>query len=283
LRTYLECVPCLVRQTLEAARHGSREETVHKKVLGRVLASLARADLSQPPPVLGGVIHRTVREITGDPDPYAEAKTRFDLMMLELLDSFRRLVEISDSPLETAVRLAIAGNIIDFSVNAAPNSSDIRNGVKESQSLPLSAVSVRQLGDAVTRARNILYLGDNAGEIVLDRLLIEQLPHERLAFVVKGAPVINDVTLLDAETVGMSELVEVIDNGSDVPGTFLPFCSPSFRERFDRADLIISKGQGNYETLSEVPKTIFFLFKAKCPVITTDTGMEPGSLVLMKH
>ena len=113
-------------------------------------------------------------------------------------------------------------------------------------------------------------------EIVFDRLLIEQLPREKVTLVVRGAPVSNDATMIDAEDTGLTKLLEVIDNGSDAPGTILDDCSHAFRERFDSADLIIAKGQGNYESLSEVEKDIYFLLKAKCPVIARDLGCEVG-------
>ncbi len=115
---------------------------------------------------------------------------------------------------------------------------------------------------------------------MFDRLLIEILPREKITFVVKASPVINDATLEDARVVGIADIVEVTDNGSDIPGTILRDCSPSFRERFENADLVISKGQGNYESLSDTEKSIFFVFKAKCPAITMDIGCEIGSMIL---
>jgi len=113
-------------------------------------------------------------------------------------------------------------------------------------------------------------------------LLIEQLPAEKVTVVVKARPVINDATMEDAKVAGLTEIVEVIDNGSDVPGTILESCSQTFRNRFAKADLIIAKGQGNYETLSDVEKNIFFILKAKCSVIAKDLGCEVGEMILRK-
>ena len=154
--------------------------------------------------------------------------------------------------------------------------------------LPISAASesltgdIQELADAADRARDILYLADNAGEIVFDRLLIEQLPPGRVTVAVKGGPVLNDATRSDAAVAGLNELAEVIDNGSDAPGTLLGDCSHSFRERFDRADLVIAKGQGNYETLSDARKDVFFLLKAKCPVIAHHLGCDVGRTVVQR-
>ena len=129
-------------------------------------------------------------------------------------------------------------------------------------------------------AKDILYLGDNAGEIVFDRLFIEQMPHEKVTYVVRGEPIINDVTIEDAREVDMFDLVDVIDNGSDAPGTILETCSHEFQQRFASSDLVIAKGQGNYETLSDVNKRIFFLLQVKCPVIAKDIGFEVGSFIV---
>ena len=112
--------------------------------------------------------------------------------------------------------------------------------------------------------------------------MIEQLPIERVTVAVKGAPVINDATMEDALLAGLPRIVEVIDNGSDAPGTILESCSQTFRGRFEDADLIIAKGQGNYETLSDLDKNIFFILKAKCPVIAVDLGCEVGEMILRK-
>ncbi len=128
-----------------------------------------------------------------------------------------------------------------------------------------------------------MYLADNAGEIAFDRLLIEQLPANRVALVVRGGPIINDATLVDARAVGLHEIVEVIDNGSDAPGTILEDCSAAFRERFEQADLVIAKGQGNFETLSDVRRPIRFLLKAKCPVIARHAGVPMGTHLLLNQ
>jgi uncharacterized protein with ATP-grasp and redox domains len=178
------------------------------------------------------------------------------------------------------LRLSIAGNIIDSGVNAAIRGSDVLRSIDRAMETDLDMRAVDRLRSAINGSTDILYLGDNAGEIVFDRLFIECMPYENVTYVVRGAPVINDVTHTDAQEVNMCDLVTVIDNGSDAPGTILEDCSQQFRERFSSADVIIAKGQGNYETLSDVNKNIFFLFQAKCPVIARDAGCQVGSFVV---
>lgn len=136
--------------------------------------------------------------------------------------------------------------------------------------------------EAVSQAERILFLADNAGEIAFDRLLIELLPTEKVTVAVKGKPVINDATLEDARMTGLTDLVEVVDNGSDAPGTILASCSQAFRDRFEKAYLVIAKGQGNYESLSDSDKDIFFILKVKCPVIAQGLHCAAGSMILQR-
>ena len=281
MKTYFDCIPCIARQTLDSVRLATPDETVHEHVLREVLRTAAEMDLRRTPPEMAQWIHRRIREQIGQNDPYRRIKDRFNQMALELYPTLQGWVEESDNPRETAVRLAIAGNVIDFGVNSRLSETDVRRSVTHALSTSLDA-DVDEFFRAVSDAGRILYLADNAGEIVFDRLLIEQIPAGKVTVAVRGGPVINDATMTDAEDVGMTELVEVIDNGSDAPGTILEDCSQSFRDRFDEADLIIAKGQGNYETLSEVDKDIYFLLKAKCPVIARDIGCQEGDMILKR-
>ncbi|MDL2123322.1 MAG: ARMT1-like domain-containing protein [Deltaproteobacteria bacterium] len=281
MKTYFECIPCLLRQTLEAARLTTDDETIHEQVLRKVLRAASEMNLRKSPPLMAQHIHSLIRQMTGDNDPYRDIKDRFNYFALELYPELKERIERSREPLDTAIRLAIAGNIIDSGVNHHINEAQVHNAIEHALTAPLAG-DPEQFREAVSEAKDILYLADNAGEIVFDRLLIEQMPLEKITLVVKGSPVINDACLADARTTGMADLVEVIDNGSDAPGTILAACSEEFKQRFESADLIIAKGQGNYETLSDVKKNIFFVLKAKCPVIAHHIGCEVGSLVFLK-
>jgi uncharacterized protein with ATP-grasp and redox domains len=230
---------------------------------------------------MGQLIHRRLREITGVTDPYLDQKRRFNRMALEMLAENRARIETAPDPLETAVRLAIAGNIIDLGVKGGLTENAARTAIENALAEPVRG-DVAELRRAVSSARSILYLTDNAGEIVFDRLLIEQLPLNRVTVAVRGLPIINDATVEDAAAVGLYSLVEVIDNGSDAPGTILGDCSDGFRKRFLASDLIIAKGQGNYETLCDDGNDVVFLFKAKCPVIASHVGLPLGSHVLTR-
>jgi len=282
MKTFLDCIPCFVRQALDSAKLATDDEQIHEQVVREALRLAADLDMSQSPPAIGQKIHRLIRRLIGDNDPYQRIKEQFNNLALKLYPELEERITESEDPFATAVRLAIAGNIIDFGVKTSLTESDVEKTIEQSLLNHLDDNRIQGFKEAVTQAEKILYLADNAGEIVFDRLLIEQLPVKRVTVVVKGKPVINDATMEDAVTAGLDKIVEVIDNGSDAPGTILESCSQSFRDRFDKADLIIAKGQGNYETLSDIDKNIFFVLKAKCPVIARDLGCEVGEMILQK-
>ncbi|MGD9382681.1 MAG: ARMT1-like domain-containing protein [Desulfobacterales bacterium] len=281
MKTSYDCIPCFIRQALDAARLTTSDENIHEQVLRGVLAAASKMNLDQSPPVMGHYIHKLIRELSGIDDPYKKIKDRFNSFALELYPDLKQQIQTSSNPMDAAVRIAIAGNIIDFGVNAEIDRSIIFDTIEQAISVQLFG-DIRLLFDSIDSAKNILYLGDNCGEIVFDRLLIEQLPVDKVTFVVRGGPIINDATMADAKETGMTELVNVIDNGSNIPGTVLEKCSKEFRECFAHADLIIAKGQGNYETLSGCEKNIFFLLQAKCPVISGHMGYEQGSFIVKR-
>jgi len=283
VQIYLDCIPCFVRQALDAARLATDDERVHEQVVRGVLDLSKNLDMSQSPPVIGQKIHRLIRKLAGVEDPYHNVKQQFNNVALKLYSKMRHLIIESEDPLETAVRLAIAGNVIDFGVKSQLQETELEETINQCLSEELSDMQLEDFRSAVNEAENILYLADNAGEIIFDRLLIEQIPIEKVTVVVKGEPVINDATMEDALLAGLPQIVDVIDNGSDAPGTILQSCSSSFRNHFESADLIIAKGQGNYETLSDIDKNIFFILKAKCPVIAGDLGCEVGEMILRRN
>jgi len=277
----LDCIPCFVRQALEAVRFVTDNPALHERVLREVLALAATLDLRQSPPVVGQQIHRRLRELTHQADPYRSAKDRFNRLGMRLLPGLLRKTASAEDPLRMATRLAIAGNVIDLGVNGSLTDTEVRSAIEHVLAGPFCG-DVETFRQAISNAGSILYLADNAGEICFDRLLIEQLPTDKVTLAVRGGPVINDATVEDARAAGLHEIIEVVDNGSDAPGTILSDCSPGFRRRYERADLVIAKGQGNFETLNEEPKNIFFLFRVKCPVIALRAKQAPGTDVLMR-
>ena len=281
MRTYLDCIPCIIRQALCAARMASADPAVHERVLRETLSWVGETNMNQPAPVAVQRIHRLLRETTGVEDPYRDAKEHQNRTALALLPELRCRIEAAADPLTAALRVAIAGNVIDMGADGNATGLDVRKAVTQALTEPV-VENPGGFRSAVAEAERILYLADNAGEIAFDRLLIEQLTPARVTVAVRGSPVINDATMDDARRVGLHEVVEVIDNGSDVPGTLVDDCSQEFKRRFIEADLILAKGQGNYETLSDEPHDIFFLFKVKCSMIAAHAGVPIGTHVLAR-
>ena len=282
MKTYFDCIPCFIRQATESIQMVSNDKDLQEQIIRHVLQSVSQVDLLQTPPRMVQAIHRIIREHTGQKDPYAGVKRRFNDLAMDMLPTLRKCIADSTKPFETALRIAMAGNVIDFGINGKLQTDVVEQTINEVLNVSLDQDLIVRLEQQINQCKNILYLADSTGEIVFDRLFIEQLPICRLTVAVRGAPIINDATLAEATYVGLTDLVEVIDNGSDAPGTLLDDCSLDFQERFWDADLIISKGQGNYETLGDLDANIFFLLKAKCPVAARGIGCELGQWVI-KH
>jgi uncharacterized protein with ATP-grasp and redox domains len=283
MRIYLDCLPCFLRQTLDAVRCVTPDEQIHEKVMRQVLELVGSTDPRRTPPAIGQQIHRVIRRMTGNADPYRQRKQDSNMLAMRLYPQLKERIRDARRPLETAVRLAIAGNVMDFGLYSSMDVDHVREAVESALADGCDAGCLEEFTQAVNEARDILYLGDNAGEIVFDRLLIEELPPGKVTFVVKGSPILNDATGEDARMTGLTDIVDVVENGSDAPGTLLQDCSAQFHQRFARSDLVIAKGQGNYESLNEVDKAMFFLLRAKCPVIAADLACAVGQMILRRH
>jgi len=282
MKIYFDCISCFVRQMIEASEMATKNPTIRENIIRKSLNKLSKIPYNKTPTHIGMEIHRIVRDNSGNIDPYQKLKEEYNKKALDLYPQMKEIVKNSKNPLETATRIAIAGNIIDFGISIAGNSINLTEIIDETLKRPFAINNFLSFKDALELANNILYLGDNAGEIVFDRILIEEIPDYRrkVKFAVKGSPVVNDSTLRDAEETGLADIVQVIENGSDAPGTILETCSNDFIEEFRKADLILAKGQGNYETLSEDDHKIFFLLKAKCPVVAKDLSVNIGDIIL---
>jgi damage-control phosphatase, subfamily I len=278
MRTYLDCVPCFLSQALRAARAATDDEVLIKRVLADVGRMLADLPLESTPPESGRAIYRKVSEITGIRDPFKKLKEESTREALSLYPSLKKRVAASPDRLEAAIRIAIAGNVIDFGPNRA---YDLEEEVDAALNAKAAIWDYPALKETLARARAVLYIGDNAGECVFDRVLIEELK-QPVTFVVRDVPVINDATYDDALQAGVHETAAIISSGTDAPGTLLKTCSSEFLAIYDQAECIISKGQGNYEALSGERDPIFFLLKTKCRVIAENIGVRDGDIVLKR-
>ena len=276
----VDCLLCFVGHALDISRGASVDPAHREAIIRRTLALVSEMDLAAPPPALSKQIHAAIDAITGVADPYEEIKDRSTAFALELLPELLVKVDAHPDRFEALVRLAIAGNIIDFGANRDFKLESAREVALQAMDIPLDLDALRLLHQRLDKAERVLYILDNCGEAVFDKLLIE-LYRDKVVVAVRGGPIINDVTRREAAMSGISALVEVVDTGERTLGVLLGSSSPEFLESFARADLVIAKGQGNYETLSDISKPAFFLLKVKCPVIAEHTGKPLGSALIL--
>ncbi len=276
MRAYLDCLPCFLSQALRAARIATNDEKKIKNILDEVGMLLRDIPLASPPPESGRLIYHKICEMTGNPDPYRKIKSESTKEALSLYPFLKGEVEKSEDRLFAAIKIAIAGNIIDYGANCE---FDIRHDVDEVLKSDFAICDYGEFKKRLSESREILYIGDNAGECVFDRVLIEEMK-KPTTYVVRGAPIINDATYEDALQAGINKVATIISSGMDGPGNILGICSEEFKTVYKHSDFVISKGQGNYEALSNEERPIFFLLKAKCQIIARDIGVTEGDIVL---
>lgn len=279
MKTYLDCIPCFFRQGLTAARMAGLNSRGQKEILDEIARIIPDIPLESSPPEIGRNIYKAIKEISGLEDPYKKVKKEYIELALRLYPELKKIVEESKDPLLTAIRIAIAGNIIDFGFGEEFNVEKTLNSTLKED---FAVLDYQDFKDDLKEAEMVLYIGDNAGETVFDRVLIEEI-NGNIYYAVRGEPIINDATFKDAIDSGIAEVAGIISSGSDAPGTILKRCNQKFIELFYKSDIIISKGQGNYETLSEVDRDLYFLLMVKCPVIARDIGVKEQSIILLKH
>ncbi len=250
-------------------------------LVSSMIKEIAEIDLdkSYSPEITRNIIEQ-LKQHSEVADPFRTEKEESNREMLERYHEFKRMVEVSKDPFDTALRLAIAGNIIDFGPG---HDFDIWDTIEEVMTSDFAIDHSQQFKEAIENAGSILYLGDNCGELVLDKLFLETIDHPKVLFAVRDSAVLNDATIMEAVEVGIPEVATLISNGDDAPSTLLHRISPEFRAVYDSADLIISKGMGNYEGLmDENDPRLFFLLMIKCPVIGEKIGAKKGAFVV-KH
>ena len=282
MKTQLACIPCFARQALDAVMEAVPDEARREHLLRRLLNEIAAADWTVSPPAMAQQLQRIIRRELGDPDPYRAIKQQMNAHAAKLIPIMGARIAHHPNSREAAVRVAIGGNMLDVGAETQINATELATHLESIWTQPLHG-EADALFAAAAQARAILFLADNAGEIFFDRLLLERLPREKITVAVRGAPVLNDALRADAEAAGISALVPVIDTGSDAPGVILADTSAEFRRHYDAADLIIAKGQGNYETLANEKKNIYFLFTVKCPLVARHTHAPVGSLMVYNH
>jgi len=276
----------MIRQTIDAARLGTDNEGLQRQVLNQVLEYLQQVDYQLSPPEIGKQIFKIIHDLTGCPDPYRDLKLRYNTFVLQYYDPLKHQVYLSEDPVLLAAKLAVLGNLPEWATIGS--SAPVELLLQNARSLKFSIDDYNYFLHDISTRRDILYLADNAGEIVFDKLFIEVLqrfyPERRFNFtvVVRSTPIINDATMEDARLINLEKVAQVIENGDGSPATILHKVSDEMKSFFKQADLIISKGQGNWETLHQEKKLIYFLLKVRCPLISDVLMIKEGGLVFKR-
>ncbi len=290
MKTYLDCIPCFFKQALEAARMAGADEQTQKRILIELAKILPEFTLASSPPEMGRIIYGLVNKITLKDNPYQDIKDRSNKLAQNIYSKLKKKISRSNDRLLKAVELAIAGNIIDYGAKNTLNVDVELTRILDEENKAIKIGNKANFDyvkfmNALDETRNILYLADNAGEVVFDRLLIEEIKRldstKKIIYAVKEKPIINDALIDDAIFFGIDKIADIISCGSDAPGTVLPLCSNKFLDIYKKADMVISKGQGNFEALSDEKRTIFSLFIAKCSIIAQDAGCSVGDVILI--
>jgi uncharacterized protein with ATP-grasp and redox domains len=276
-----DCFPCLLQQAINTARSAGADETQRIAILRECMAYMAQADLAGTPSRFSEPVYAAIARITGVADPYASMKRATNALAIRLLVDTRDLVTHSRDPLAKALHAAAAGNVIDAGIHST-HTSDIQKKLQRLMQQPFAIDDVAVFRTFLKRGAQVLYVTDNAGEIVFDALAVDRIQRfgVTVTVAVKSGPIINDATLEDAQAAGLTKICRVIETGGATIGIDWTRVSPEFRAAYDSAAAVIVKGHGHYETLFEDPHPgLFYLLKVKCPVIARALHGSVGDLV----
>lgn len=279
MKVLLECLSCSLRQVLEAARMATGDPAEHTQIMDEAIELLTHYHEYPNSPAVAQEMHRIVKAHTGNLDPYVQIKQRDLALARGLMPDITRRVQGKADALYWSLKASATGNVLDSAIYA-----DYENHhFDEEFEAPFAICDLPAFKERLQTAKSLLVIGDNTGETVFDCLLLKQFPHLTMTYAVRSAPVINDATMAEAIEAGIDQYAEVISTGCAAPGVMLEACNAEFLEIFHAADLVISKGQGNYETLSDAPRSVFFLLKAKCPVIANALGVHLNDYIFQYH
>jgi uncharacterized protein with ATP-grasp and redox domains len=280
MRSTPACVPCYLKQVLSAAREVTDDAEEQRRVLNEAATLLPQLPLENTPARNSTYVLWQAQKALGCPDPFRDKKRHYNALAQSMYGDLKSRAESSPDPLSSALRVAAAGNIIDLGIMGGTD-LELTRVLDEVVGQGFAIDHCALLEQQLTTSSQVLYLLDNAGETFFDRVLIEELVTRgaEVTAVVKGQPILNDATMEDAEVAGLDRVCRVVSNGSPMIGTDLDTCSQEFRGLFLQADLIVSKGQANFETLDETSSPILFVLKAKCPEVGRELGVAMGDVV----
>ena len=281
-----ECGPCFLRQAREALDLSTDDELLKMEIMGDIFKFLSNNfEVGTNSNGTGSEMHKMIIQKTGCRDPYFKEKIEGNEIALKYLPEVEKIIRDDDS-LENYVKIAIIGNILDF--GAFTLDDDIESVIKQALKKDLTVKDIEEFEKSLNDNDRVLYLVDNTGEIVFDKLLLAKIKEYGLdiTIAVKSEPILNDACMAEALDAGLDEFGEIVEIGCGTVGYVDSEISDEFREIFDAHSFIISKGMGNYEGLTEIDlseKDVYFLLCAKCNTISRDIGVELHDMLLIKR
>ncbi|MFH1421197.1 MAG: ARMT1-like domain-containing protein [Planctomycetota bacterium] len=278
-----DCIPCIIAHVLKVARNVTPNDWLARKVLLETLDILKTGEFDRSPAEIAFDCLRTAAKTLGTLDPFKEEKRVSNESAMAIIEEVNKIItDKNEDKLLSLLRFAAAANLLDTGTLSTATPQDI---TLLTSRMNFELNNYAALKKDLASAKSILYILDNAGEIVFDKLVIEELARKGkdVTAVVRKFPVLNDAVSEDAEQVGLTAVCPVIDTGADSLGVVLNVASPKFREIFESADVVISKGQANFETIEGIRKNTYFVLTTKCDVVANYLGVSKNDLVLLRE
>ncbi|MGM0502928.1 MAG: damage-control phosphatase ARMT1 family protein [Bacillota bacterium] len=280
MRLEYECLPCIFRQTLEAGRKVTTDDDLIKEIIDQYAALIREINTEEiTGPTLVAKSQQIVKDTVGVSDPYLEFKKKHMQLAQDLYPKVETIVTDAADSLFAALIMSAMGNAIDAGISL---DIDVAASIKSAVDNGFVVSDFNFFEEQLEQAEEVLIIGDNSGEAVFDQLLIQELKKQdvEVIYAYRDEPVLNDVTINEVQEIGIDKLADrVLSSGCHTPGTVLTDISVEFKEVYQAADIVISKGQGNYEALSEAEREIFFLLKAKCEIVANLLDVAEGDLI----
>lgn len=288
MKVRMMCMECTLKQVRQVADILNVPENMKRQALKEVFEMLSHLTYEESNPEIMGETLKIISRIFKNNDPYKQIKLEYNQAMMVLYPELIEKLDQSSNALQEGLKLAVLGNLIDFGARHTFTKEDVLKRIEKLDDYMFAIDDRSNLFEQLNKAKTLFYIGDNCGEIVFDKIFIREIkkhhPQITVFYGVRGGNVINDVTEEDAYMTGIDEFATIMSSGIAYPGTVLKACSKAFNKRFETADLIIAKGQGNYESLSDVIREgLFFVFMAKCPYVAENLKVKELDYIIKEN
>ncbi len=280
-----DCLVCLFNQALRVSKAINCNERCADEILQKIALEISKLSVSQTPPEAAAILYPEISQIVGKEDLYEEKKIESTNKAFEFIDFVKSEINNSPDKIDAALKAAVAGNVIDFATEVMFN---IDKEIEKIFHADFAIDDKKLFAQKLKTAKTLLIIGDNAGEHVFDKIMIETIkdiyPDLEVYYAVRGKPIINDVTTVEAKAIDLDKVCEIVDSGVDTPGFVYERANEKMKRLYDECDLILAKGMGNFECMEDKKdKRLFFLFKVKCSVVASTIDKNIGDLICLNN